>query len=142
MRQSGICLLVLVGTFMIGACGALAQSGGTSSETAQAPPNGPVGGEGRPARVSGGVMAGLLLNKVQPAYPQNAKDAKVSGTVVMVAKIDKTGKVVDLKVVSGPEILRDAALAAVRQWTYKPYLLNGEPVFVQTTVTVNFSLLR
>jgi protein TonB len=101
-----------------------------------------MGGEGRPARVSGGVMAGHLLNKVQPAYPQDAKDAKGSGAVVMVAKIDKTGKVVDLKAVSGPEILRERALAAVRQWTYKPYLLNGEPVFVQTTVTVNFSLLQ
>jgi periplasmic protein TonB len=64
----------------------------------------------------------------------------VSGAVVMMAKVDKDGKVTELKVISGPEILRVAALDAVRQWTYKPYLLNGRPVFVQTTVTVMFSL--
>ena len=64
----------------------------------------------------------------------------MSGAVVMMAKVDKDGKVTELKVISGPEILRVAALDAVRQLTYKPYLLNGRPVFVQTTVTVMFSL--
>ncbi len=85
-------------------------------------------------------MAGLIAHKVDPLYPQEAEDAGVWGAVIMVAKVDKAGKIVDLKVISGPEKLREASLAAVRQWTYKPYQLNGQPVFVQTTVTVMFTM--
>ena len=95
-----------------------------------------MGDKEHPVRVSSGVMMGLILNKVWPVYPQEAIDAKVNGAVVMMAKIDKEGKIVDLKVISGPEMLRGAMLAAVRQWTFKPYLLNGQPVFVQTTITI------
>ena len=113
-------------------------AGGASGDSP--PVQGPVGSEERPARVSGGVMAGLLLHKVELTYPPEAKEARVSGAVVMAAKVDKTGKIVKLDVVSGPEILRDASLEAVRQWTYKPYVLNGAPVFVLTTITVNFAL--
>ncbi len=82
-------------------------------------------------------MAGLILQKADPVYPEDAKN--VSGTVVLAATIDGEGKVMDVSVVSGPEKLRDAALTAVRQWTYRPYLLNGKPVFVQTVVSINFS---
>jgi protein TonB len=57
----------------------------------------------------------------------------------MLAKLDPKGKVVELKVLSGPAMLRSAAVEAVRQWMYKPYLLNGKPVFVRTTVSINFS---
>jgi TonB family protein len=99
-----------------------------------------VGSEDNPARVSGAVMAGLIVDKVDPEYPQAAKDKKISGAIVMMAKVDTEGRVADLKAISGPEVLRDAALTAVRQWTYKPYLLNGQPVYVATTVTVTFSL--
>jgi protein TonB len=60
----------------------------------------------------------------------------------MAAMIDDQGKITKLTVVSGPEKLRDAALDAVNQWTYKPYLLNGKPVFVQTQITVNFTIPR
>jgi len=92
------------------------------------------------ARISGAVMAGNLLNKVNPVYPQAAKDAKISGTVVLSAVIGKDGAVEHLAVVSGPQELQKSALDAVSQWTYKPYLLNGNPIEVDTTITVNYSL--
>jgi protein TonB len=75
-------------------------------------------------------------------YPQEAKDAGVSGVVILAALIDDHGKIAKLSVVSGPEKLRDAATTAVNQWTYKPYLLNGRPVFLQTTITINFNLAQ
>lgn len=91
-------------------------------------------------RVSGGVMAGNILAKVQPVYPQAAKEAKVSGSVVLHAIIGKDGAIENLSVLSGPEELRASAFDAVRQWTYKPYLLNGDPVEVETNITVTYSL--
>ena len=93
-----------------------------------------------PVRISGGVMAGQLLSKVQPRYPQEAKDAGIQGSVVLRAVIDKQGKVVDLSVISGPPELAAASIDAVKQWVYKPYLLNGEPVDVVTTITTNYTL--
>lgn len=92
-----------------------------------------------PARISGGVMAGQLLNKVTPVYPPIARAAHVSGAVVLHAIISKDGTVGNLEAISGPEMLRVSALDAVRQWTYQPYLLNGEPTEVDTTVIVNFN---
>jgi protein TonB len=92
-----------------------------------------------PTRVSAGVVAGLIISKTTPVYPPIAKAAHVSGTVVLHALISKTGTIDNLTVVSGPEMLRAAALDAVRTWRYKPYLLNGEPTEVDTTVTVNFN---
>jgi protein TonB len=97
-----------------------------------APPKGP-------QRVSSGVMQGMILNKTQPTYPPIAKAAHVSGSVVLHAMISKTGTIDGLTVISGPEMLRPAALDAVRQWRYKPYLLNGEPTEVDTQITVNFN---
>jgi TonB family protein len=101
---------------------------------------GPVGDEEHPAQVASGVMAGQILHKEDPIYPDDAKQAGVSGYVVMHAKIDPKGKVVDIKVLSGPPMLRDSALDAVKKWTYKPYLLNGSAVFVLTLVTVAFNI--
>ena len=92
-----------------------------------------------PARVSGGVMQGSILSKTQPVYPPIAKAAHVAGAVVLHAIISKTGSIENLTVISGPEMLRASALDAVKSWKYKPYLLNGEPTEVDTTVTVNFS---
>jgi TonB family protein len=90
---------------------------------------------------SAGVAVGMLMNKQQPIYPQDAKDARASGTVVLQAIIGRDGSVHDLSVVSGPwPSLVAAALQAVAQWKYRPYLLNGEPVEVETTVNVIFSL--
>ncbi len=85
-------------------------------------------------------MSSLILHRVDPIYPEDAKVDRISGAVVMGAIVDDHGKVTKLTVVAGPEGLRDAALTAVRQWTYKPFQLNGAPVFVSTVVTVNFSL--
>jgi protein TonB len=90
--------------------------------------------------ISAGVMQGMLLQKTAPAYPPIAKAARVSGTVVLQATISKTGAIENLHVVSGPAMLQQAALDAVKQWKYKPYLLNNEPVEVETTVNVIFTL--
>jgi TonB family protein len=95
-----------------------------------------------PARVSGGVMAGNRLAGTQPVYPPDAKAAGIEGSVILHAVIGKDGTMKELSVVSGPKELQDSALNAVKQWTYKPYLLNGDPVAVETTITVNFSLQK
>ena len=136
-----IACLVVLGMLLAGGKTASAQGmTGGDVVSAQETYKGPMGTEEHPVRVSGGVMAGLILHKVDPVYPQEALDAGVWGAVVMEAKLDKTGKIVDLKLISGPEVMREASLAAVREWTYKPYQLNGQPVFVQTTVTVMFTM--
>lgn len=93
------------------------------------------------ARVAGGVMAGHILTKTQPIYPVNARVNHVSGTVVLHAIISRDGHVRYLRPESTPDVeLTIAALDAVRRWTYAPYLLNGEPTEVDTTVVVNFNL--
>jgi protein TonB len=90
--------------------------------------------------ISGGVAAGNLLQQTRPVYPPIAKAARVQGTVVLQATISKTGTITGLRVVSGPAMLQGSALDAVRTWRYRPYLLSGEPVEVETTVNVIFSL--
>ncbi len=100
------------------------------------------GANKKPERVSGGVMAGQVLTKVNPIYPPDAKAEKIEGAVVLQAIIGRDGVVENLQVVSGPEKLRACSLDAVRQWTYKPFLLNGEPVEVETTITVTYSLAK
>ena len=91
-------------------------------------------------RVSQGVSQGLLIHQVKPAYPPLARQARIQGTVVLQAVIGKDGAIQGLKVVSGHPMLAPAALEAVKQWKYKPYYLNGEPVEVDTTINVNFTL--
>jgi TonB family protein len=93
-----------------------------------------------PTRVPMGAMTGLLIKKVQPVYPPEARYAYIQGTVVLRADINKTGDVVDLEVVSGPIELAVSAVNAVRKWKYHPYLLNGEPVKVETQIVVNYAL--
>lgn len=90
--------------------------------------------------VSAGVTTGLLIKKVQPIYPPEARSARIEGTVLMQATINKTGDVVDLEVLSGPIELVVSAVNAVRKWKYRPYLLKGEPVAVQTQLVVNYVL--
>jgi protein TonB len=90
--------------------------------------------------ISGGVAAGFLMQKTMPMYPPIAKAARVQGTVVLQATISKTGTIEGLHVLSGPAMLQGAAMDAVRSWRYRPYLLNGDPVEVETTVNVVFSL--
>ena len=91
-------------------------------------------------RVSSGVSTGLLIKKVTPNYPQLAKQARIQGAVVLQAEISKEGTIQNLQLISGHPMLAPAAIEAVKQWRYKPYLLNGEPVAVETQVVVNFSL--
>jgi protein TonB len=90
--------------------------------------------------ISAGVAGGLLIQKTAPVYPQMAREARVTGTVVIQATITKSGAVDNLRVISGPAMLRQSALDAVKTWRYKPYLLDGEPVDVETTVSVTFSM--
>jgi protein TonB len=90
--------------------------------------------------ISAGVMQGMLIVKTQPTYPPIAKAARVSGTVVLQATISKSGTIENLRVISGPAMLQQAARDAVMQWRYKPYLLNNDPVEVETTVNVIFTL--
>jgi protein TonB len=91
-------------------------------------------------RVSSGVVSGLLLRKVQPNYPPLARQARIQGVVVLQAQISKEGAIENLQLISGHPMLAPAAIEAVKQWKYKPYLLNGEPVEVETQVQVNFTL--
>ena len=93
-----------------------------------------------PVRVSTGVMSGNLIYKVSPMYPPIARQAGVEGTVVLQATISQSGTIENLRVISGPPMLQQAALAAVRTWLYRPYLLSGQPVEVETTVNVVFKL--
>jgi protein TonB len=90
-------------------------------------------------QVSSGTMAGSLISRPDPVYPPVAKAAHIQGAVILHAIITKTGDVEDLQAVSGPPMLQGAAMDAVRRWKYKPYLLNGEPTMVDTTITVNFT---
>ena len=91
-------------------------------------------------RVSQGVMEGLVLKRVQPRYPTQALQMRIQGPVQLQATITKNGDIVNLKVVSGDSVLAHAAQEAVRQWKYKPYYLNGEPVQIETQILVNFKL--
>jgi len=91
-------------------------------------------------RVSQGVMEGLILKRVQPRYPSQAMQMRIQGSVQLQATISKNGDITNLKVTSGDGILARSAQEAVKQWKYKPYYLNGEPVEIQTQILVNFKL--
>jgi len=93
-----------------------------------------------PTIISRGVAEGLLLQKVVPRYPPIAQASHTQGTVVLQAVISKNGTIEDLRVLSGSPMLTQAARDAVSQWRYRPYLLNGEPVAVETTINVVFRL--
>jgi len=93
-----------------------------------------------PITVAGGIAQGMLIKKVSPDYPAIAYAARVDGTVVLSAVINKEGRIENLRVVTGPPMLQQSALDAVRKWVYRPYLLNGNPVAVQTTINVVFNL--
>jgi protein TonB len=93
------------------------------------------------AQLAGGLVAGQIAKKVTPIYPASARQAHIGGTVVLHAIIGRDGHIRYLRPISSPDTdLALAAIDAVRQWTYRPYLLNGEPTEVDTTITVNFNL--
>jgi TonB family protein len=91
-------------------------------------------------RVEEGVTRGSIIKKVLPKYPKEARKNRVQGTVVLQALISKTGDIADLRVINGDDLLVPAAIKAVEQWKYRPYLLKGQPVEVQTRITLNFTL--
>jgi len=91
-------------------------------------------------RVSQGVSEGLLIHKITPMYPPLARQARIQGSVVLQAVIAKDGTIQNLRLMQGHPMLAPSAIEAVKQWRYKPYFLNGEPVEVETQITVNFTL--
>ncbi len=111
-------------------------------------PGGPVSGgpvsggavSGGPVRLSGAMTASRRLSGAPPVYPLVAKAARISGSVILQATISKAGEITSLSVVSGPALLQAAAMEAVRTWTYRPYVVAGEPVEVETKILVNFTL--
>jgi protein TonB len=109
---------------------------GSGPVVSVAPARGPVS----PLHVSTGVLQGMLLAPIRPVYPAIAKAAHVEGAVVVEAVISRKGTIESLRVVSGPLMLQQAALDAIREARYQPYRLNGEPTEVQTTITVNFRM--
>ena len=93
-----------------------------------------------PVRVPQEVMSGLIREKVRPQYPEAARKSEIQGTVVLDATIGNAGNVENLQIISGQPMLAPAAIDAVKDWKYNPYVINGEPVDVQTQVQVNFTL--
>lgn len=91
-------------------------------------------------KVSQGVSQGLLIKKVDPVYPKQAMDGRIQGAVQLDAHIAKDGSISSVKVLSGDPVLAAAATDAVKQWKYKPYFLDGQPIAIQTQITVNFKL--
>ena len=83
-------------------------------------------------------MEGNLIHRVEPQYPAIARQIHLEGAVVLKAMISKEGNIEQLEVASGPGLLAVAAKEAVRQWKYRPYFLNGQPIEVETQITVNF----
>jgi len=94
----------------------------------------------KPLNISSGVSVGNLIAPIRPEYPQIAKITHTQGTVVVEAIISRSGGIESAHVLSGPPMLQEAALAAVRQARYRPFLLNGQPTEVQTTITINFRM--
>ena len=91
-------------------------------------------------RVGSDYMRGSLCKKVNPVYPPLARQARIQGTVVLQVRINKTGDVETIDLISGHPMLAPAAVTAVKQWKYRPYLIGGHAANVQTTVTVIFKL--
>jgi len=92
--------------------------------------------------ISQGVSEGVLEHQVAPIYPRQAFPLRLEGHVVLDATVSENGQLENVKVVSGHALLAQAAIEAVRQWRYRPYLLNGKPVRMQTKITVNFKMPR
>jgi len=86
------------------------------------------------------MLEGSLIRRVQPVYPPLARSARIQGSVVLSALISKVGTIENLHALSGPPMLVPAAIDAVSQWRYRPYILNSEPIEVETQITVNFYL--
>jgi periplasmic protein TonB len=114
-------------------------AGGFGDTPASVQPPPPASSPTRPPRVSQFAEANLV-HRVQPQYPQIARMAGVRGAVQLRAIVGKTGVIENLTIIGGPPMLVAAAIDAVKQWRYRPYMLNGEPIEVETEITVNFTL--
>ena len=140
-EESGPPQEALLGPYVFGSTGAGDPNGiihalGKSSSAIPVPAPPAVA---HPPRVSH-MMEGNLTRRVQPTYPPLARSARIQGQVVLAAIISKEGRIENLRVLAGHPMLVRAALEAVSQWRYRPYILNSEPVEVETQITVNFSL--
>jgi protein TonB len=98
--------------------------------------------KGRLVKIASGTADGLIVKKIPPQYPLEAKLVRLEGTVVVRAVIDRSGEISEVNALSGPPLLESAAVDAVKQWEYKPYAVNGQPVDVETTIEVVFALDR
>ena len=125
-------------TFVLAACGSAVAFG------LRAEAIGATSGDEASARksVPPEEMQNNVISKVPPKYPVEAKERGIQGVVTLKAVINKQGSVENLNVLTGPKELQQSALDAVRQWVYKPYLVNGEPVEVETTINVTYSLQK
>jgi protein TonB len=124
------------GTGTLDGRGILGANGNGMAPVMPAPPSAPVATHLRVSRM----MEGNLIRRVQPEYPSTAKMARIQGRVVLSAVISKDGNIEKVQVLSGHPLLAQAAVEAVKQWRYRPYVLNDQPVEVETQITVNFSL--
>jgi protein TonB len=91
-------------------------------------------------RKAGGVLTDSVISRIEPSYPQEAKDAQISGLAVVEVVVDEQGNVESARALSGHPWLRDAAVAAARQWQFKPTILRGQPVKVVGTITFSFKM--
>jgi len=129
-----------LGAVAVGAAGPQIDTQSTSSTKPQTSGAAPPGPQPMRVRVSQGVTQGMVISKVAPIYPLDAKAARIEGSVVISVIIGKDGNVQSERLVSGHPLLAPAAMDSVKQWKYRPYLLNGNPVEVDTQITVNFTL--
>jgi periplasmic protein TonB len=113
---------------------------GMKNDPVQKPPASPIRPQAKKIAVSAGVIAGNKLGGTAPQYPPIAKAAKIQGTVVLQVEISTAGTIENLNVISGPPMLQQSALEAVKTYRYKPYLLHGEPVIVDSQVSVVYKL--
>jgi len=126
----------MVGGVSGGVLSGMVNSAPTVPVLAKSPAEAPI----KRMRIAARVAEANLIHDVPPRYPPDAGRARIEGTVVLMAVIDKNGTVKDVRVESGLPILAQAAIDAVRQWRYKPYLMDGEPVEVDSRITINFTL--
>jgi protein TonB len=116
----------------------LSSVGPRSASVVPGPPA--AGPAASPLHVSTGVVAGLLVEPFRPVYPAIARMTRTEGTVIVQAVISKTGRIESARAVSGPAMLQSAALNAVRTGRYRPYLLSGQPIEVETTISIVFRM--
>jgi protein TonB len=135
MASSRIALIVLITLFTAGA--AFSQEGQNEAPTPQSPVPNSSTPKPRRIRVGGAVASANLIHQVAPVYP---KEKHITGAVLLHAIIGKDGTIENLEYVSGPSELTPSAMEAVKQWRYKPTLLNGDPVQVDTTISVVYTL--